>query len=131
MDGCWIWVFSLKSNPLPRSGIRNKKFTENFIVPPMENSWGKNGGAFFFRAHSIKLRDWLWKFSVFSELIDREGSALVLVYQMVTQKKSSLFYLTCLSHLIRTRADTNPMFFLRKELFSYMLAQHVLSYHLI
>ena len=45
--------------------------------------------------------------------------------------RSNLCYLSCLRHLIRSRAVINHIFFLRKDLFSFMRAQNVLSYHLI
>ena len=44
---------------------------------------------------------------------------------------SNLCYLTCLRHLIGSRAGTNRTFFLRKDLILFMRAQHVLSYHLV
>ena len=44
---------------------------------------------------------------------------------------SNLCYLTCSRHLVRSRAVTNRIFFLRKGLFSFMRAQHDLRYHLI
>ena len=48
-----------------------------------------------------------------------------------THVRNNLCYLNCLRHLLRWRAVTNRIFFLRKDLFSFMHAQHVLSYHLI
>ena len=41
------------------------------------------------------------------------------------------FYKNFLRHFIRSRAVTNRLIFLRKDLFSFMRAQHVLSYHLM
>ena len=43
----------------------------------------------------------------------------------------NLYYLICLRHLIRPRAVTHEIFFLQKDLFSFMREQHVLRYHLI
>ena len=45
--------------------------------------------------------------------------------------RSNLYHLIYLSHLIRSREVTNPIFFLEKDLISLMLAQDVLSYHVI
>ena len=42
--------------------------------------------------------------------------------------RSNLFYLTCLRHLIKSRAVTNRIF-CPKDLFSFMRAQYGLSYH--
>ena len=39
--------------------------------------------------------------------------------------------LICSRRLIRSREGTNWIFFLQKDLFSFMDAQHVQSYHLI
>ena len=38
--------------------------------------------------------------------------------------------LICIRHFIKSRAVSNRIFFIRKELFSFMGAQHVLSYHI-
>ena len=43
----------------------------------------------------------------------------------------NLGYLICLRRLIGSRAVTNRIFGRRKDLFSFMHAQPVLSYHLI
>ena len=43
--------------------------------------------------------------------------------------KKKLCNLICLRHLIRSKAITNHIFFLRKDIFSFICAQHVLSYH--
>ena len=43
----------------------------------------------------------------------------------------AICYFTCSRHLIRSRAVTNCLFFLSKDLFFFMSAQHALSYHLI
>ena len=48
-----------------------------------------------------------------------------------THVRRSICYLTYLRHLIRSRAGSTRIYFLRKALFSFMRAQHVLSYHLI
>ena len=40
-------------------------------------------------------------------------------------------YLSCFKHLFRSRAVTNLIFFFKNGIFSFMPAQHVLSYHLI
>ena len=45
--------------------------------------------------------------------------------------RSNLSYLICLRHLNRPRAVTNRIFSLRKDIFSFMRAQLVLSYHLL
>ena len=52
------------------------------------------------------------------------------LYQMVNRctRNSNLL---CLRHLIRLRAATNMLSFHRKDLFSLMRAQQVLSHHLI
>jgi len=43
--------------------------------------------------------------------------------------RSNLCYLISLRHLIRSRAGTNRILFIRTDLFSFMRAQHVLSYY--
>ena len=57
------------------------------------------------------------------------------LYQMVTQKirvRIDIDYLICFRVFVfRSRAVTNRKTFLRKDLFSFTSAQHVLSYHLI
>ena len=45
--------------------------------------------------------------------------------------RRNLYYSTCLRLLISSRAVTNLIFFIRKDLFSFMREQHVMSYHLI
>jgi len=46
--------------------------------------------------------------------------------------RSYFYYLICLRHLIRSRAVTKiVLFFSRKDLVFFMIAQHALSYHLI
>ena len=45
--------------------------------------------------------------------------------------RSHICYLICVRPFFRFRAGTNWIFFLRKDLFSLMLAQYILSYHLI
>ena len=44
---------------------------------------------------------------------------------------NNLCYSICFRHFIRSKAVTNRIFFPRKDIFSFMRAQHVLSYHLI
>ena len=44
---------------------------------------------------------------------------------------SNICYLICLRHLIRSRVVSNSIYFLEKDLISLMLAQDVLSYHVI
>ena len=43
----------------------------------------------------------------------------------------NIYYLICLRHLIRSRVDTNPIFFVRKDQVFFMRVLHDLSYHLI
>ena len=50
--------------------------------------------------------------------------------KIVAQVRINLCYLICLRRLIKSRAVTN-ISFLRKELFSVIHAQHVLSDHVI
>ena len=45
--------------------------------------------------------------------------------------RSNHFYLICLRLVIRSRVVKNRMFFIRKDVFSFMYAQYVLIYHLI
>ena len=45
--------------------------------------------------------------------------------------RSNMSYLIFLKHLIRSRAATNRTYKIRKDIFSFRRAQHVLIYHLI
>ena len=46
--------------------------------------------------------------------------------------RSNLFYLICISHFLSSRAVTNRIVLPQKKfVFSFIRAQHVLSYHLI
>ena len=51
--------------------------------------------------------------------------------EMVSHVRSNLCYLICLRWLIRSRKVTNQNFLLSKDLFFFMRAQLVLSYHSI
>ena len=58
------------------------------------------------------------------------------LYEMISQKIGAhvwgtLCYLICLRHLIRSKTVTNQILFLRKDLFSYMRAQHELASSII
>ena len=44
---------------------------------------------------------------------------------------SDLDYLICLRRLFRSRADINLILFSKKDIISFISAQHVLSYHII
>ena len=59
--------------------------------------------------------------------------ALVLILDGISEidahVRSDLCYKICLRHLIRSGAVTNEIFFPRKDLFSLMRAQHVMSHH--
>ena len=48
-----------------------------------------------------------------------------------THIRSNIWYLICLRLLITSRSVINRIFFLRKSLFFFMRAQHIMSYHLI
>ena len=62
-------------------------------------------------------------------------SAMVLILDgnsgMVAQGRSNLYYLICLRHFIISRGATSRLFFLRKDIYFFMRAQHIMSYHLI
>ena len=45
--------------------------------------------------------------------------------------RSNLCYLTCIRLLIKARAVTNRIFSILKDIFSFILAQHGMSYHLV
>ena len=62
------------------------------------------------------------------------GSMVLLLYgnlEIGAHVTSNPSYLICLRYLIRSRIVTIGLLFIRKDLFSFMHAQHVLSYHVI
>ena len=65
-----------------------------------------------------------------SQPLTKFGSTMMLTsdgnLEIGAYVRSDVCYLICVRHLIRSRLVTN-----RKDLFSLMRAQHVLSYHLI
>ena len=57
---------------------------------------------------------------------------MVLTLEGNSEKGTHVFgYLICVMHFLRLRAVTFRFFFIRKDLFPYMRAQHVLSYNII
>ena len=53
------------------------------------------------------------------------------ISEIVAHILCNFYYLICFRHLIISRAVTYQICFLRKDLFSFLFAQNVLSYHLI
>ena len=73
-------------------------------------------------------KGFFFTYSIFAlciKVLILDGNSEVGVYV-----RSKLCYLICLRHLIRPIELKNPNLF-RKDLFSFMRAIHVLSYHLI
>ena len=73
----------------------------------------------------------LLKFDAFRQLLI---TMVLLLYgnsETGAHIRINFCHLICLRHLNRTSANHKSDFFLRKDLFSFMCAQHVLSYHLI
>ena len=65
-------------------------------------------------------------FSIWYMVLILDGNSVIDAHV-----RSNRFYLICLRHFISSRTVTNRFFFLRKDLLSFMRAQHVLTYHLI
>ena len=80
--------------------------------PDLDRNWGPDPNPFL---------DQLWCWS----------RCKFLIQEWVRYIRSNLFHLNCLKHLIRSRADKNRIFFLEKDIFSFMPAQYVLNFLLI
>ena len=66
-----------------------------------------------------------------SAVCTRSSKVLYKMGHYFLTYSSNLFCLIYLRHLIKSREVTNRIFFYEKNLFSFMRAQNVMSYHLI
>ena len=75
------------------------------------------------------------KLCVNNEESRRKGETMVLIIdgesEFGTHVNRIICHLICLRHLMRSRAVTNLILFIRKDQFFFMRARHALSYQLI
>ena len=113
-------VFSMKKK-ISEKGYKHLRFS-NFSLSPSHIL----GISFLWVSRHLKII-----FFAFLSFPTHYGSCINGNSKIGAHVRSYHCYLMCFRHLIRSREDTNPIFIFGKDILSFIVAQHVLSYHLI
>ena len=98
------------------------------------NLWKRSEPDEYYK--DVRIRNYWWKLLLFLyhlSLLKPQTMVLILdvISEVVAHGRSIIINFICLRLLIRSRSGTIRIFFLLKDLFSFMHGQHVLSYHII